>query len=374
MTAGEAIGLAAVAALVPAALATADPAAPARWPVVGAIRWDAWRPGSEWERNLGPRQWRSRLPFYGREVGPDVVEIRGDTQAVMDQEIAYAAAAGLDYWAYCFYLPTDLSVEPDSYAVRLHLASAHKTDVGLCFILMGQGWWGPKAEYAKAAEALARYMADPAYQKAGDGRPLLYVFYVEQMIEYFGGEEGTRQGLDLIRRKAEEAGAKAPWIVAQVWSAESGRKYVEAAGFDAISAYTWADFSQGEGEHPYSSLAAANRALWEAWKGSGEQVVPLVNAGNDNRPRRRDPARYQELYKAPPGGPWYTPPTPDELGANVGGALDWVAANPGCTRPRAVLIYAWNESDEGGWLVPTAAEGTARLDAMAKVLKRRAAR
>jgi len=93
-------------------------------PVVGAIRWDAWTAGSEWERNLGPAQWRSRLPFYGTETGPDSVEIRADTQAVMDQEIAYASAAGLDYWAYCFHLPTDLTQEPDEYALRLHLASA----------------------------------------------------------------------------------------------------------------------------------------------------------------------------------------------------------------------------------------------------------
>jgi len=36
---------------------------------------------------------------------------------------------------------------------------------------------------------------------------------------------------------------------------------------------------------------------------------------------------------------------------------------------RAVIIYAWDENDEGGWLVPTLGEGTARLDALAKVLK-----
>jgi len=37
-----------------------------------------------------------------------------------------------------------------------------------------------------------------------------------------------------------------------------------------------------------------------------------------------------------------------------------------------VLIYAWNEFDEGGWLVPALppphGEGTARIDALRKVL------
>ena len=34
-----------------------------------------------------------------------------------------------------------------------------------------------------------------------------------------------------------------------------------------------------------------------------------------------------------------------------------------------VMIYAWNEFDEGGWLAPTLSEGAARIDALAKVLK-----
>ena len=34
-----------------------------------------------------------------------------------------------------------------------------------------------------------------------------------------------------------------------------------------------------------------------------------------------------------------------------------------------VLIYGWNENDEGGWLTPTLNEGSARLDALRRVLK-----
>ena len=30
-----------------------------------------------------------------------------------------------------------------------------------------------------------------------------------------------------------------------------------------------------------------------------------------------------------------------------------------------MLVYAWNENSEGGWLVPTLGEGTARVDALA---------
>ncbi len=65
--------------------------------VVGAIRWDAWFGGGSYQRYLAPANWHTRLPFYST-IGPDGgVEVRSDSQQVMDQEIAYAAAAGLDY-------------------------------------------------------------------------------------------------------------------------------------------------------------------------------------------------------------------------------------------------------------------------------------
>lgn len=38
-----------------------------------------------------------------------------------------------------------------------------------------------------------------------------------------------------------------------------------------------------------------------------------------------------------------------------------------------MLIYAWNENDEGGWLMPTLPCQTDRLDALRQVLKKTAA-
>jgi hypothetical protein len=363
------LALAVAPQLLPIAVAASQPAKPE--PVaVGAIRWDAWTPGREWEANLGPPQWHDRLPFYGREVAADRVEISAGTQEVMDQEIAYAHSAGLDYWAYCFSLPTDLSAEPDEYALALHLSSTHKEDVHFAFVLMGPGYWGPKEDYPKAAERLAAYFADPAYQKVQGGRPLLFIFYTEALTTYFGTDDAIRQGLDTIRAKAVEAGLRPPLIVADVWSAESGADLVDRVGFDAISGYTCIDFANyGDQEYPYANLATANLRYWDAIAATGKQAVPIVTAGWDHRPRWRDPARFEELYKSPPRGPWYVPPTPRELAANVQSALDWVGAHPESAQPGAIVIYAWNESDEGGWLVPTHSEGTSRLDALASVLR-----
>ena len=76
-------------------------------PVVGAIRWDAWYGRndvvSEVERSLGPKKFHFRLPFFAQVVSDAEVRIDGDSQATMDQEIAYAVEAGLNYWAFVDY-------------------------------------------------------------------------------------------------------------------------------------------------------------------------------------------------------------------------------------------------------------------------------
>ena len=71
---------------------------------------------------------------------------------------------------------------------------------------------------------------------------------------------------------------------------------------------------------------------------------------------------------------YYEPPKPQELAEHASRALKWLQANRATAKAGLALIYAWNENDEGGWLVPTLSEGTARLDALAKVLRDRGGR
>ena len=65
--------------------------------------------------------------------------------------------------------------------------------------------------------------------------------------------------------------------------------------------------------------------------------------------------------------------TPDELAAHVRAALEWTKANRDLNPANAVIIYAWNEHDEGGWLQPTlGADGkpnNARIKALEQVLR-----
>jgi hypothetical protein len=353
-------------------------------PVVGAIRWEGWYENSKWAKNLKPNQWHYKLPFYAR-VSKDKFEVRSDSQEIMDQEIIYASEAGLDYWAFCYKYPKSKDVEIPSGLLKekdnvleiteyqksnaglpLYLSSKHKKKLNFCSILLGN----KKEQWPEITEHLVSLFKEPTYQKVLDGRPLLYRYYVEKMAEQFGSEENAKKALDYLRSETVKAGLKPPYFVAQVWNVNDGAEFLDIMGFDALSAYSMCiDAETNEQkEYPYSRLSKINRDFWNACKGTGKQVIPIVNAGWDVRPRWWD-TDLMELYQ---GGhkPWFTEPSPAELANHLKDAIQWNLDNPSAGRANTVLIYAWNETDEGGWLHPTLAEGTARLDAIKKVLKK----
>jgi hypothetical protein len=95
--------------------------------------------------------------------------------------------------------------------------------------------------------------------------------------------------------------------------------------------------------------------------------------GWDRRPRVTNPVSWEDFHLKPDAFEFfYKSGTPDEIAAHIGRGVSWFKKHPGKNGTELVLIYAWNEFDEGGWLVPALppphGEGTARIDALRKVL------
>ena len=105
-------------------------------------------------------------------------------------------------------------------------------------------------------------------------------------------------------------------------------------------------YAEGSQAHEYSELVQAHQ---RAWQGSSTQpYIPEVTAGWDKRPWEGTSGLNQQ-----PG--WYFPDrTPRQFAGFLRDAIRWMDAHPDQTTPeRVVLIYAWNEFGEGGYIAPT---------------------
>jgi glycosyl transferase family WbsX len=325
-------------------------------PLVGAIRWDAWHgdkgePGKAVQQALGPKKWHYRLPFFAEVVSDDAVRFPGYTQEIVDREIAYAHDAGINYWAFMLYAPDD----PMSEALSYYLASKQKQDVRFC---------GIGSPVSVAPERVVRLMADDAYVKVLNGRPLFYLFCPDPRV---AESAAARRWLDEIRARARQANLNEPYLVIMGFDPAGNKRMAEAFGAGAVTSYSTSNFTAGL---PYADLARHAEHFWDRCRDTGCKVVPIVQTGDDRRPRVERPVPWEKDQKPGVGiERYHQQATPAELAEHLLHALQWVRQHPNDAEPNAVIIYAWNENDEGGWLVPTLFEGPARLNALRTILR-----
>ena len=334
-----------------------------RRPVVGAIRWDGWNGpvagydvGVQVEKSLGPQRWHSRLPFYSEVLSETEVRIRANTQAVMDQEIGYAHRAGLDYWAFVMY-PRD---NPQTLGgVDLYLRSSHKNDIN--FAMIAQSYTFGDEDIAR----LIGYFLQSNYQRVADGRPLLFLAGPQKVEDPAWPD--IKKRIEQLRRAAVKAGSKSPYIV-HLWGWDGAKDVIDWLNLDAIGAYS---LNFGDRAAPYAMLASKAQSKWDDWRATGTKVCPLVTSGWDRRPRVEHPVSWEKRDTVDAIEFYYATPTPAQLAAHLRAALDWCAKYPSTADCRVVLIYAWNEFDEGGWLVPSLwpNQGALRLEAIRQVLR-----
>ena len=351
---------------------TALPAGPEERPTIGAIRWDGWYGTggvvNAVEASLGPPKYHFRLPWFARVVSADKVSINGDSQAVVEQEIAYAARAGLNYWAFVDYCDEASAMH---LALNRYLAAPDKRGVRYCFVEEGARL---DKVGAQVWRRLVEHFRHPDYQTVLEGRPLLFVFVKPTKL--------GKGEWDELKRQTVAAGMKAPYLVLMGWNPAEDAKAMAALGFDAISAYArGGSYSMTQPSYA-EQCALIRRDRWEKCRAPRLPSVTFASAGWDTRPRNERPPPWCTWVTATPD---LTPPaqqkplldsvtaTPDELAVHLREAIAWTQANRDLNPANAVIIYGWNEHDEGGWLQPTlGADGRPneeRVRALEKVLR-----
>lgn len=315
-------------------------------PLLGAIRWDAWHGdldsvGQVVQRTLRPEKYRFRLPWFAEIVG-DTVSIRCDKPGVIEREVEYARRAGLDYWAFVTY-PEDHAL-----SIPLHqfVALPDKQGLRFCQIVEWARFGGPGRQAGMIAR-LVRAFADPAYLRVLDGRPVLYLLChdSEHVERHYGSQASFAVAVTALRAAAAEAGVADPYVVVMQFRAETAESIRAAIGADGISSYAMPG-GTAEGEPARKSLDRA-APLWDSMAAVAP-MIPLVSLGWDPRPRVDHPVPWHQ-----PGPNHYETFTPGECAEAMVTALDWIAAHPEACPANALITYAWNEHDEGGWLCPT---------------------
>ena len=154
------------------------------------------------------------------------------------------------------------------------------------------------------------------------------------------------------------------------WNPTGDYTKVAKKGFDAVSAY-----AMGGSQPKFADLVKSiETRYWQNAAKSGTPYVPTVTTGWDKWPRKDNHVSWEKGHAYHRQNVFPSRGTPAEIATHLKNALDFVENHPKICKARAIIAYAWNEYDEGGWLAPT--RGTdgkpdnSRLEAVRVVLGR----
>lgn len=313
---------------------------------VGAVYWDgAMERGTyfgDWCANsLSPSKYRTRTPFYADVEGDNKISFHKRTQEEYDTELQYAKDSGIDYFAHVWYGEEKLEelgykfdkpgcvsghVWELSTTRKLHKTSRLRNDVKMCAMLSAHPFTD------KELKLLVCEMKESYYEKK-DGHPLVYL--------YSGYDTEL---MSRISAFCKEADSEEPCFafLAHCKAPEQGMDYSVP---QCVSDYT---YNKGEYE-TYEEHIKDNILRDLGYAGYGLQVIPQFSAGWNPEPRMTNPVPWvsypQKSY----------PPVPDadmlcNGGIEFGKGISKLSEKSFAGH---VIVFAWNEFEEGGFLCPT---------------------
>lgn len=368
-------------------------------PTLGVIRWDMYtgHPYTTQRQEFGflkPEAYQWRAPFFVRRTGDPEKPLRFNPdnrpevyQAAMEQEIQFASAAGIDYWAFGYEGPGGKGVECLRVALDAYLASPRKADIRFCVIVncpdvaKVEFYEPPSVRHSEEeidtswqayVQDMIELAREPGYQRVLNGRPLVYLyrprFLGEGRRHELAPAERVDRCLRYLRQRFNDAGVGDPYLAHMVDPHHPGwERLFEQGLVDCVTLY----HQRYAGDNlPYGTLWGHIRhaTLEGSFKRPDLKVIPPAMSGANGMPRYTGPGG--EFPK------WdWTEPEPGDLAAHLTGAFDYVAAHPVKCEANTVIMYAWNEHSEGGFLCPTMGEPpdyqpvTRQLDELAGALK-----
>ncbi len=305
---------------------------------IGAIRWDAWythdgRPESivtQVENTLSLPEYHWRAPFFAKITDEGKIQMPEYTQEIFDKEMEYAKEAGIDYFSYLWYSGNM------GMARKLHATSKYKNDVKFTICLDGNGIG--KSECREEVKALLK---EDFYMTVLNGRPLMY---------YYVNTSNKKDNMALCasemkyyRAYCEAEGIPAPFVVLMNITGTE----VQTLYGDAVSRYSFS----GTSDMTFNDFITKVQSNWETFQKTGSQYVPYLTFGWHAEPRYKTPVTWMKVEE----NSWVPYPTEEELYNHIAYALSYMdhPSAKDFTKANTLILYAWNEHDEGSWLCPT---------------------
>ena len=327
---------------------------------VGAIRWDAWV-GDRWSAGLEVERilsgipqsnpdaaavtdYHFRVPWFGSILPDNRVLARHTDLLTVEREIRFAKAAGIDYWATVWYGNQEDTLR--SLHRNLWTKSLQRNSLQWCHVFDGNfrgavGDWTTPEQKKLISDMVTMDFKSEAYLKTTTGRP---VFYIHDAQEHYN------VCVNALYAECASQGVPDPFVIIGTFQTNTDiiNQVVAACRASGISSYVVA----GNNDLAYAGNAEMERSRWSLWNSCNGVAIPTVTAGWDNRPRYYCGcswyANIESLHNA-----WIQYPTLAELQKQVEDAIAFTQSNPKATDFRSIIIYAWNEYDEGGFIAPT---------------------
>ncbi len=325
---------------------------------VGAYYFSGWSHGQN--DNLSPLLTQSPLRKFEPLVG-----WYDDSQGQVDANIVQASNAGINFFAFDYY---DTALSPYATdrtlneALGFYLRSAQRGRMNFALNFIDQAPFLPKARMWPAlVNTFITYFKQPDYVRV-NGKPLFIVFSPEHMRDIFGTSAKVRKALDLLRGRARAAGLPGVTVAG---SATLGVNFnpahipqLRGENYDVLTGYNY--HSIGDEKYrvpvPYSNLVQENRQMWDRVSVKyGQPYIPVLTSGWDQRFSSRE-QKTAIIYAGR---------TPSQFGCYAGSVRRWMDTHARNTiKERMVMVFAWNETGEGGAIIPTKAYRYAYTDAL----------
>lgn len=282
--------------------------------------------------------WKHGVPTLAYDVTNGYVGTAYDTgdTTIMDKEIILAKSKGIDYFIFDWYYHNnggsfdkdETEKEPNNLGIQTFSKSAQKYNFKYIILISNHGGfvidglenWKSAINYINDT-----YVKDPSYFRY-KGTPVISVFEATKFNE----------------------------VKAQI------NEYIISLGYpngwiwQVVNENTWYgywfnkhDESTPDKEQPYSKLIADSKSKTDKFYYNVHDVYPCITTGTDLRAWKNRPGGYARHLD-------YCIPSVAEWKDFAQWAYDWVHAYK--RDFKSIVVYAWNEFGEGGYLVPTAGD------------------